>query len=249
MPVLRTTPIYTDNPGGLPAQYVVPGTLELTLQSIVARFDGSGAGASFYPTLSVYTQDGRLVSRVRTDQVFAVGDTGVVTFGPFLRQRLVATAQGTIDGGGLWQTVADPATIPDGFLNPVALIYDTVVFDSGGYYAAANPSRLTAPTDGIYGMRAQMGYDVTVVIACSLEIVVNGTFGAAPHWKAESQWSMTAVYHAVGNVSAYAPLQAGDYIECYALQKSGAARAYDPTASWFELVRIGDAPAGTQYGL
>lgn len=83
MPTLRTSPIYTDNPGSLPASYVIPGTLELVIQSIVARFDGSAAASEFYPTLSIYTQDGRLVSRVRTDEAFDVGDTGVVTFGPF----------------------------------------------------------------------------------------------------------------------------------------------------------------------
>jgi hypothetical protein len=248
--VAQTTQlIYTDNPGALSAEYILPATLDLTIQSIVARINGAGAGSSFYPTLSVYSSDDKLMYRVRSDTLFAAGDTGVVTWSPFLRTGITQTTQGAINGGGLWQTVANPATIPDGFVNPVALIYDTVVFDSGGYYAAANSSRLTAPTDGIYGMRAQMGYSVTVAGSFSIEIVVNGTFGAAPHWKAESQWSETGNYHAVGNITAFAPLHAGDYIECYALQKTGAARAYDPTASWFELIRLGDAPAGTQYGL
>ena len=83
MPNLRTSPIYTDVPGALPAQYVIPGTLELVTQAIVARFNGAAAAGSFLPTLSIYTQDNRLVARVRPDQEFAVGDTGVVTFAPF----------------------------------------------------------------------------------------------------------------------------------------------------------------------
>jgi hypothetical protein len=244
----RAKVVYTDQPGALPAEYVIPDTLDLDLSSVVARYDGAGAGAAFLAVLSLYSSDNRLVARARCDQVFSVGDTGVVTFAPFLRRRERAE-QGTIDGGGVWQSVANPATIPDGFLNPVALIWDTVVFDSGGYFSAGNPSRLTAPSDGIYAMRGQMGYAVTVAGSFSLEIVINGSFGAAPHWKAEAQWSETGIYHAVGNIAAFAPLQAGDYLELYALQKTGAARAYDPTASWFELIRLGDAPAGTQYGL
>lgn len=79
----RAKIVYTDQPGALPAEYVVPDTLDLDLSSVVARFDGSGAASAFLAVLSLYSSDNRLVTRARSDQVFAAGDTGVVTFAPF----------------------------------------------------------------------------------------------------------------------------------------------------------------------
>lgn len=245
-----TQKIYADAAAAMPASYVVPPNLDMDFASVRAKVNGAGASGSFIVVLELLTQDGRIMAQSRIDQEFAVGDTGALTWAPFLRRNIQSpTPQGEIVGGGLWQSVANPATIPDGFINPVALIWDTVVFDSGGFYAAGNPSRLTAPSTGIYLTRGQMGYAVTAAGSFSLEVVINGSFGAAPHWKAEQQWSETGIYHSVGNIAAITPLQVGDYLELYALQKTGAARAYDPTASWFELIRLGDSPAGTQYGL
>jgi hypothetical protein len=89
---LSTKPFFTDNPGSIPYEYVVPATVELRVQSIVARFNGAAASGEFYPCLAIYTQDNHLLARIRTDQKFAVGDTGVVTWGPFLRQAAAAAA-------------------------------------------------------------------------------------------------------------------------------------------------------------
>lgn len=79
--------IYTDSPGSLSATYVVPTQGNFRVSSIVARINGAGAASSFYPCLSVYSQDGKLIGRVRTESIFNVGDTGVVTWSPFLRGR------------------------------------------------------------------------------------------------------------------------------------------------------------------
>lgn len=75
--------IFTEQPGALPADYTLPPGLDLDLVSVVARFNGAAAAASFIPTLEVLSQDDKVIARARTDQVFAVGDTGVVTFAPF----------------------------------------------------------------------------------------------------------------------------------------------------------------------
>lgn len=77
--------IYTDNPGDLPTQY--PLTSDIGLQSIVARIDGSGAAGNFLPCINVYSQDGKLMARVPSDVTYAPGDTGVVTWSPFLARR------------------------------------------------------------------------------------------------------------------------------------------------------------------
>lgn len=119
---LRTKPFFTDVPGALPYTYTVPGTVELVTQSIVARFDGSAAAASFVPCVSVYTQDGRLMARVRLDQVFAAGDTGVGTWAPFLRRVLTGTTPVS--------TNAAIARLSAAAFNPPASVTTAVPWDS-----------------------------------------------------------------------------------------------------------------------
>jgi hypothetical protein len=99
---LSTKPFFTDNPGSIPYEYIVPATVELRVQSIVARFDGTAASGEFYPCLAIYTQDNHLLARIRTDQKFSVGDTGVVTWGPFLRQAAAATPAPPSSGAIEW---------------------------------------------------------------------------------------------------------------------------------------------------
>ena len=79
----RVQLIFRENPGTLPADYPLGPGEEIELSSVVARVDGAGAAATFIPVLEVLSQAGNLIARVRSDQVFAVGDTGVVTFAPF----------------------------------------------------------------------------------------------------------------------------------------------------------------------
>jgi hypothetical protein len=92
----RVQLIFSENPGSLPADYQLPPGLDLVVSSVVARFNGALAAATFIPVLEVLSQDDRLMARVRPDQEFAVGDTGVVTFAPFLR-RQAAAANGAAD--------------------------------------------------------------------------------------------------------------------------------------------------------
>lgn len=95
---MATQQIYSDNPGSLPAVYTLPAGLDLLLDSVVARIDGSGAAGSFLPVLEILSQDDKLVARIRPDQVFAAGDTGVVTYSPFARRHIAST---TPSGGGM----------------------------------------------------------------------------------------------------------------------------------------------------
>lgn len=75
--------IYEDAPGTLPSDYVVPSDAGLTIQSVVARFNGAAAAGTFLPCLAVYSQDGRLMGRFHNDEWCAAGDTAVVTYAPF----------------------------------------------------------------------------------------------------------------------------------------------------------------------
>lgn len=75
--------IYSDSPGSLPADYVIPPGLELVISSVFARFDGSGASGQFLACLSVLSSDGKLIGRFFPSQRLSAGDTGAVTYAPF----------------------------------------------------------------------------------------------------------------------------------------------------------------------
>lgn len=82
--------VYSDSPGELPARYRLPPGFDISLHSVSAMFDGSGASDDFYPCLSVYSQDNKLIGRFFPAQVLATGDRAEVTFAPFLRGGAVS---------------------------------------------------------------------------------------------------------------------------------------------------------------
>lgn len=86
--------IYQEQNVELPADYTLPPGLELMLQSIVAHVDGAGAADSFRPALAIYAQSGQLMARVPVDQIYAPGDSGVVTWAPFLRSAQAVEVEG-----------------------------------------------------------------------------------------------------------------------------------------------------------
>jgi hypothetical protein len=72
-----------DGPVAAPAAYVLAAKESFQPNVVTATFDGSGAAAAFLPCCSIYSQDGKLISRTFPAQV-AVGDVAEVTYGPFL---------------------------------------------------------------------------------------------------------------------------------------------------------------------
>lgn len=91
----RTQLIFTDNPGDLPASYTFPPGLAVALSSVYARIDGSGAGSDFRPVLDLLSQNGHLIARVAVQQTFVAGDSGRVTWAPFLKPSATTSAGGT----------------------------------------------------------------------------------------------------------------------------------------------------------
>ena len=75
--------VYTDAPGELPADYQLQSRGSFRLASSSAYFDGDAAASSFYPCLSVYSQDNKLIGRFFASQQMEPGDEAEVTFGPF----------------------------------------------------------------------------------------------------------------------------------------------------------------------
>lgn len=78
---------FSDAGGACPYTLQLAPGQDVRIFSVLARWDGSGAAASYHPCLSLYSQDDKLVSRTRPEQTFAAGDSGVVTYAPFLHSE------------------------------------------------------------------------------------------------------------------------------------------------------------------
>lgn len=211
---LRTRPFFTDVPGALPYRYDVPGSVELVVQSVVARFDGAGAAGTFLPCLAVYTQDGHLIARVRPDQEFLVGDTGVVTYAPFLRRK-----SGFPNGDprcGMSRNALQ--SIPNNVLT--ALSWDTVIENAFGMWSAGTPTRITSAVNGLYVISANIEWAVNGVGHRDVGIRKNGTIIAARQlWMASTSGSAT--FQATATFQFL--LAPGDYFEVVVSQTSGGA--------------------------
>ena len=215
--------VYTDNPGAIPASYIVPPSLDLVVQSIVARFNGAAAAASFMPTLEVLSQDGRLIARVRPDQTFLVGDTGVVTWSPFLRRapeiastqtRITARIENTAG-----QSVPN-ATDTDRVFNLVS--YDT----NGMADLAADDRILTVQSAGTYLITSECNFVANATGRRITVIVINGFYAAGTGTRiaADSRMAITtaASRTTLLSVGQY-QLSPGDTISAGVFQASGGA--------------------------
>lgn len=99
-------------------------------EAVYAEFEGTGAGGSFYLVLSVVSPSGVRVSSTRSPDALAAGDTGVITFAPFLGR--------------------DPSVVPPPVAGPVPFVgIETPAFN---YYVGIltvtpgqDPAALTTP--------------------------------------------------------------------------------------------------------
>lgn len=154
----RTQLIFTDNPGALPASYSVPPSLDLVIQSIVARFNGAAAAGAFLPCLAVYSQDGHLMGRFHPNTELAVGDTAVVTYAPFLRASTAAAAASGADLAGLTEIPLWAMGLPSSASLGYSWTFDTT-YPGGGYLGALANTRVWSvlvplgPYGSIWGLR------------------------------------------------------------------------------------------------
>ena len=79
--------IYSDNAGELPAVYDTPPSLDMEFASSRVKFNGAGASEAFIVVLEALTNNGRIITQARIGQVFAPGDTGALTFAPYLNRQ------------------------------------------------------------------------------------------------------------------------------------------------------------------
>jgi hypothetical protein len=111
-------------PGDAPYSYEVPASLEVQPYTSTATFDGTGAGGSFVPTLSIYSQSGALLASVfPVGVVMSPGDVAEVTWLPPFGSAPSASPAGggikfdTHPQGGTWLYVETdgPAAGPNGY--------------------------------------------------------------------------------------------------------------------------------------
>lgn len=75
---------YDEGGGSCPHTLTLAPTQDVRPQTIAVEWDGAGASGSFLACLSLYSQSGVLIARTCPPVTFAAGDTGVVTYAPFL---------------------------------------------------------------------------------------------------------------------------------------------------------------------
>lgn len=207
--------IYTDQPGSLPATYVVPASSEITVSSIFARFDGGAASGSFVPTLDILSQSGALMARVAAQTTLAVGDSARVTWAPFLRTRQKAIIDIPIVGAAIRRLSTNPQSIPSSASANI-VTFDTVDFDTASMWDAGSPTRLTCSQAGLYLISGHGSFVGNGTGDRSCGILENGggeLARNAARAPASFSWS--------GNPVGIADLAVGDYIELYVAQNSG----------------------------
>lgn len=78
--------INSETLGNAPGSITLPDGTDIDLRCVNATFDGTGAGGSFLACLSIFAASGQLIGRFFPSQTFAIGDSGEVTYAPFLEQ-------------------------------------------------------------------------------------------------------------------------------------------------------------------
>ena len=199
--------------GNAPGDLVMPDGFDIDLRCITVTLDGSGASGSFLACCSIIAASGQLIGRFFPSRTFNVGDSGEVTYAPFLGDT---TATGpTVK---VRRAVTDPVfNVPSGFVYATNIPWTTVEWDSDGMWNVANPTRLTATKDGIY----------SVAGVCNYNAGAAGSFGAAIRisnnvlFPGECQFSENGIYfvniQAVGDCF----MSAGDFVELTVEQATG----------------------------
>lgn len=141
----RVQTIYDETTLPVPASYVLPAGLDMEFASSVVRINGAGASGTFVVVLDVLSQDGKLMASARTDQEFAAGDTGVVSFAPFLR-RLAASGA----GGALQSLKGSSSTNIGTSTTQIDYSATSDTRSDGSYFDFTGPGNLRILAPGVY---------------------------------------------------------------------------------------------------
>jgi len=110
-------------------------------------------------------------------------------------------------------------TIPA--MNDTTLTFDTVLWDDGGFYDPANPTRLTAPIRGLYLVGTCFRYATTLTAGMSAQIAINGGPPRVyhSHFVNGNNWPGCGF-----SLDTPLPLEPGDYAEVETYHSTAAPR-------------------------
>lgn len=168
-----------------PVAYQLQGTGSLEIKSLATTYDGTGAGSDFYPVMSIYTADGLLLSRTRTASPITAGDSGVVTFAPFLRQAaqqdLGLPWASQYDSGPAIIASGVPTRIKPGSFSESVFKEDYFTFTGPGI----DTNTLHVVFSGVYSITAIVDWGSAFAGVKFIELegpaIPNGSF--APLWR------------------------------------------------------------------
>lgn len=80
---IPTSLVTKDGPLAIPFTYVLSQNESFELASVSALWNGVAAAGAFWPCVSVYSQDGKLIARYLPPVQVDIGDSSEVTYGPF----------------------------------------------------------------------------------------------------------------------------------------------------------------------
>lgn len=112
-----------------------------------------------------------------------------------------------------------------------AISFNTVLYDTSGFYSSDEPTRLTAPVPGIYLVTANAAFSANTTGLRVLNISINGEAADAPGGvqtvtNGSDEWDTSV------SVATQVKLAAGDYVE--------AQQGAPGTSGTIEIVSAGD---------
>lgn len=240
----RARLIYSDVPGALPADFVLPPDLDLEISSVYARINGAAAASAFRPCLTVLSQAGNLIARVPLDETYAVGDTGDATWSPFLRTSAAASPAGGpaipwarrskgFDAAN--QSIANNSFTDVTFNHD----YNMAAGESGNGIFSAGTNRIDVLVDGVYSITAQVNW--FDALNATWFMGLNTVFSA---WIGGSFFAGQGSTTETGLLSEVHNLVAGTSVFLTLWQISGAAKNLD--SAYLELHQLGTY-TGTDY--
>lgn len=209
----------------LPGGIELPGQNGLRVVLVSATFNGAGAASAFKPCVSFYSQSGHLLGRFFPSQDMNPGDSGEVTYGPFLGNDAVA---GFGAGARVYNT--NVQSIPD--FTETTLTFNSERWDTHGFWeGVTHPTRLTIPpgVDGLFELGGNIDFDANVNGDRYISIIHQG--GTETDIAVQTQHAPNS-RHCRLNLNTQWQCTAGDYFELRCWQDSGGALNVGNEQAW-----------------
>lgn len=163
-----------------PAEWSLPGSIEILLKNVYAEFDGSGAAGSFQPTLEILTDSGHVLGSYNSDISVAAGGSADVTFFPHVGGAASSvTPTGTVSWIHLHQI---GITVPSGAGSTIIDFTGAAVYTNDTSTFTVVPGNgVTIHAVGFYVATVSVDWQGAIAMApCemtwNLEVLDNGMF-------------------------------------------------------------------------